>query len=197
MIRLLMVDNYDSFTYNLVHLFRDLGAQVEVVKNDKIPFEDLEEFDGIVLSPGPGIPEEAGDLLKLIRCIRGKVPLLGICLGHQALGLVYDHEMICLTDVYHGIATPIVIEKKTSSLFEGVPDNFQAARYHSWVIGEKSQSELIVTARDGQGMIMAIEHNNLPVYGLQFHPESILTQEGKTILQNFLKVITTKITSAV
>lgn len=189
--RILVFDNYDSFTYNLVHLVEKLTkGKVEVHRNDQIPLEKVKEFDKIILSPGPGIPEEAGLLLPLIREYAATKSILGVCLGHQAIGEAFGGRLVNLSTVYHGVATPVKILKRGAArdLFEGLPDSFDVGRYHSWVISEEGfPQDLEVTARDEKNMIMALRHRNLDIMGVQFHPESVLTPEGHRIMGNWLK----------
>ncbi|MDP4150754.1 MAG: aminodeoxychorismate/anthranilate synthase component II [Bacteroidota bacterium] len=189
MTRILVFDNYDSFTYNLVHLVEKLLHQkVEVHRNDQLPLEKVKEFDKIILSPGPGIPSEAGLLLPLIREYAASKPILGVCLGHQAIGEVFGATLVNLSTVYHGVATPIRILGARSPLFEGLPSSFEAGRYHSWVVSEERfpDQELEVTARDENGYIMGLQHKRFDVQGVQFHPESVLTPEGDRIMRNWL-----------
>ncbi|MDO6432404.1 aminodeoxychorismate/anthranilate synthase component II [Flavitalea sp. BT771] len=187
--KILVFDNYDSFTYNLVHLVEKLLHQkVEVHRNDKIPLEKVKDFDKIILSPGPGIPEEAGLLLPLIKEYAASKSILGVCLGHQAIGEAFGGKLTNLSTVYHGVATPVKIIK-TGGLFEGMSGELEAGRYHSWVISEEGFPEdLEVTARDENNYIMALRHKSLDVQGVQFHPESVLTPKGEQILKNWLKV---------
>ncbi|MGB3591102.1 MAG: aminodeoxychorismate/anthranilate synthase component II [Nonlabens sp.] len=185
---ILVVDNYDSFTYNLVHYLEDLGTEVSVYRNDKITPEECLAYDAVLLSPGPGIPEDAGNLIPIIEFLKEQKPLLGICLGHQAITQVFGGEIINLDKVYHGIST--VMSHTGSELFKEVPTKFEAGRYHSWVAERESfPDSLDVTAVDENGQIMALRHESLPVYGVQFHPESIMTPEGKIMLRNFLELI--------
>ena len=188
MTRILVFDNYDSFTYNLVHLVEKLTHQkVEVHRNDRIPLEKVKEFDKIILSPGPGVPSEAGLLLPLIREYAASKSILGVCLGHQAIGEAFGGQLVNLSTVYHGVATPVNILKKVD-LFEGLPDTLEVGRYHSWVISEEGfPAELEVTARDANNYIMGLRHTSLDVQGVQFHPESVLTPQGEQILRNWLK----------
>ena len=188
MIRILVFDNYDSFTYNLVHLVEKLLHQkVEVHRNDRIALEEVKKFDKIILSPGPGVPSEAGLLLPLIREYAASKSILGVCLGHQAIGEAFGGNLVNLSTVYHGVATPIRIIKK-SDLFAGLPDVLEVGRYHSWVISEEGfPRELEVTARDENDYIMGLRHKTLDVQGVQFHPESVLTPQGEQILKNWLK----------
>lgn len=186
--RILVFDNYDSFTYNLVHLVEKiLHQKVEVYRNDQIPLEKIKEFDKIILSPGPGVPSEAGLLLPLIREYAASKSILGVCLGHQAIGEAFGGKLVNLSTVYHGVATPVNILRR-GGLFEGIPDVLEAGRYHSWVISEEDfPSELEVTARDANNYIMALRHTRLDVQGVQFHPESVLTPMGAQIVNNWLK----------
>jgi anthranilate synthase component 2 len=187
--KILVFDNYDSFTYNLVHLVEKLLRQkVEVHRNDKIPLEKVKEYDKIILSPGPGIPEEAGLLLPLIKEYAASKSILGVCLGHQAIGEAFGGKLTNLSTVYHGVATPVKIIK-TGGLFEGLSEELEVGRYHSWVISEEGfPNDLEVTARDENNYIMALRHKTLDVQGVQFHPESVLTPKGEQILKNWLKV---------
>jgi anthranilate synthase component 2 len=189
--KILVFDNYDSFTYNLVHLVRKItGAGVDVVRNDEMPLQNAAAYDKIILSPGPGIPSEAGQLLPLIREYAATKSILGVCLGHQAIGEAFGGNLVNLTDVYHGVSTPIAVDGAESSpLFEGLPAQFDVGRYHSWVIADDAAfpKELSITARDENGYIMALQHRTYDVQGVQFHPESVLTPNGETILRNWLK----------
>ena len=187
--KILVFDNYDSFTYNLVHLVEKLLHQkVEVHRNDKIPLEKVKEYDKIILSPGPGIPEEAGLLLPLIKEYAASKSILGVCLGHQAIGEAFGGKLTNLSTVYHGVATPVKI-LRTGGLFEGLSEELEVGRYHSWVISEEGfPDDLEVTARDENNYIMALRHKTLDVQGVQFHPESLLTPKGEQILKNWLKV---------
>ena len=194
--KILVFDNYDSFTYNLVHLVEKiLHQQVDVYRNDQIPLEKVKAYDKIILSPGPGIPEEAGLLLPLIKEYASSKSILGVCLGHQAIGEAFGGKLINLSTVYHGVATRIRLEAGGGrreagdgwSLFEGLPMEFEAGRYHSWIVSdEKLPAELEVTARDDNGYIMAMQHKKYDVKGVQFHPESVLTPVGEHILRNWL-----------
>ena len=186
--KILVFDNYDSFTYNLVHLVEKITNQkVTVVRNDQITLEEVAEYDKIILSPGPGIPSEAGLLLPLIKQYAASKSILGVCLGHQAIGEAFGATLENLTTVYHGVATPIKIDN-TNYLFNGLEDSVEVGRYHSWVIASKDlPNELKVTATDENGLIMAIEHTVYDVCGVQFHPESVLTPSGETVIKNWLK----------
>jgi len=199
--KILVFDNYDSFTYNLVHLVeRILHEKVDVYRNDQIPLEKVKEYDKIILSPGPGIPEEAGLLLPLIKEYASSKSILGVCLGHQAVGEAFGGKLINLSEVYHGVATPVRLVNRESgvgsnnsslvthhSLFEGLPEEFEVGRYHSWIVSEENfPQELKVTARDENNFIMALQHKTYDVQGVQFHPESVLTPKGELILRNWL-----------
>jgi anthranilate synthase component 2 len=190
--KILVFDNYDSFTYNLVHLVKKIVKdQLDVYRNDQIPLEKVKEYDKIILSPGPGIPKEAGLLLPLIKEYASTKSILGVCLGHQAIGEAFGGSLINLSTVYHGVSTPVKIVKHEAKhdLFEGLPDEFEVGRYHSWIVSEKDfPKELDITAIDENGYIMAIQHKTYDVQGVQFHPESVLTPDGETILRNWLTV---------
>lgn len=191
--KILVFDNYDSFTYNLVHLVEKiLHQKVEVHRNDQIALEKVREYDKIILSPGPGIPEEAGLLLPLIKEYASSKPIFGVCLGHQAIGEAFGGTLINLSTVYHGVATPVRVGGRESGvksqLFEGLPDVIEAGRYHSWIVSDEGfPGELEVTARDENNYIMGLQHKKYDVQGVQFHPESVLTPDGETILRNWLK----------
>lgn len=184
--KIVIIDNYDSFVYNLSHLLKELGAEVTVKRNDQFRLEELEEFDKILLSPGPGVPEEAGLLLDVIRTYAGKKPILGVCLGEQAIGEVYGGKLTNLDEVFHGIQSPVSLTA-TDYLFEGLPSTVQVGRYHSWVVDRKDFPDCLeVTAVSEEGYIMALRHRTLDVRGVQFHPESVLTPEGKQMLGNWI-----------
>jgi anthranilate synthase component 2 len=187
--KILVFDNYDSFTYNLVHLVEKiLHQKVEVHRNDQIPLEKVKEYDKIILSPGPGIPEEAGMLLPLIKEYAASKSILGVCLGHQAIGQAFGGKLVNLSTVYHGVATPVKILNGKAELFEGLPKVLEVGRYHSWVISEEGfPNDLEITARDDNNYIMALQHKSYDVQGVQFHPESVLTPKGEDILRNWLK----------
>lgn len=185
--KIVIIDNYDSFTYNLSHLLKELGAEVDVVRNDKFELKDLEQYDKIVLSPGPGIPSEAGLLLDVIRTYAGRKPILGVCLGHQAIGEVFGARLENLKEVYHGVQTEGT-QLGNDYIFEGLSERVMMGRYHSWVVAKDSVPECLeVTAMSDDGEIMAMRHRQYDIHGIQFHPESVLTPEGKTIVGNFLK----------
>lgn len=184
--KIVIIDNYDSFTYNLSHLVKELGAEVTVLRNDSFPIEELETYDKILLSPGPGIPKEAGLLLEVIRTYAGKKPILGVCLGEQAIGEVFGGKLTNLSEVYHGIQSPIRITA-SDYLFEGLPEEILVGRYHSWVIDrENFPDALEITAVSQESYIMALRHKDFDVQGIQFHPESVLTPDGKKIISNWL-----------
>jgi anthranilate synthase component 2 len=205
-VKILVFDNYDSFTYNLVHLVEKIMHQkVEVHRNDQIPLEKVMDFDKIILSPGPGIPNEAGLLLPLIKEYASSKSILGVCLGHQAIGEAFGGKLVNLKTVYHGVATPVRVLKSqmmngkvasdasltsrvARNLFDGLPDAFEAGRYHSWIVSDENfPDELEVTARDENNYIMALQHKVYDVRGVQFHPESVLTPVGEVILRNWLQ----------
>ena len=174
-------------TYNLAHLVKELGAEVDVLRNDKFELEELEKYDKIILSPGPGIPEEAGLLLEVIRTYAGRKPMLGVCLGEQAIGQVFGGKLTNLSEVFHGIQTNVKIKNK-DYIFDGLPTEIPVGRYHSWVVdADGFPEELVVTAISPEGQIMALKHREYDVHGIQFHPESVLTPDGKQIVGNWLK----------
>ena len=185
--KILVLDNYDSFTFNLVQYIQEiLGTEVDVFRNDAISLDEVEAYDVIVLSPGPGIPSEAGIMPKLIQRFAPSKTILGVCLGHQAIGEAFGAKIENLKTVFHGVETPIATTEVDEPMFEGLPEPFQAGRYHSWVVREDTlPTDLVVTARDTAGAIMAIKHKTYNVRGVQFHPESIMTTEGKQMLRNF------------
>ena len=186
--RICIIDNYDSFTYNLAHLVREAGAEVTVYRNDQFHMEQLEEFDKLILSPGPGIPEEAGLLLEVIRCYAFRKPLLGVCLGHQAIGQVFGAQLVNLSHVYHGVATPIRITHPDDYLLAGLSPTLEVGRYHSWVVSDEGLPNCLeVTSTSEEGLIMSLRHKELDVRGLQFHPESVLTPCGKQLIENWLR----------
>ena len=185
--KIIIIDNYDSFTYNLVHYLEDLNAEVTVFRNDEFELNELEKFDKILLSPGPGIPEEAGLLLEVIKKYASTKSILGICLGQQAIGEVFGGSLINLDKVYHGVASKVKI-KLEDSLFNNLPNEFEVGRYHSWVINpDDFPDALEITSEDENGEIMSIRHKTFDIKGVQYHPESILTPHGKKILENWLE----------
>jgi len=194
--RILVFDNYDSFTYNLVHLVEKIThARVDVFRNDEIPLENIKVYDKIILSPGPGVPVEAGLLLPLIKEYAATKSILGVCLGHQAIGEAFGGKLINLSTVYHGVALPIEVKSEESAgrsrLFKGLPDSFEVGRYHSWVVSDENfPDELEVTARDNNNLIMALQHKKYDIQGVQFHPESVLTPNGEKIMRNWLGIHT-------
>lgn len=195
--KILVFDNYDSFTYNLVHLVEKIThGKVDVYRNDELPMEKVKEYDKIILSPGPGIPSEAGMLLPLIKEYASTKSILGVCLGHQAIGEAFGGSLTNLSTVYHGVATPIQLVKRNSlltthpslnSVFAGLPNEIIVGRYHSWVINETDfPAELEITARDANNYIMALQHKTFDIQGVQFHPESVLTPDGEKMMRNWL-----------
>ena len=187
-IKILLFDNYDSFTYNLVHAIKSLGYEnVDVYRNDKIELSQIDLYDKIILSPGPGLPSEAGIMMEVIKKYAGKKSILGVCLGHQAIAEVFGAKLENIPTVFHGVQTAIKIMKE-DYLFAGLPNEILAGRYHSWIVSNNDfPSELEVTAVDEAGDIMALKHKTLDLHGVQFHPESMLTPDGVQIIQNFLQ----------
>ena len=184
--KIVIIDNYDSFTYNLAHLVKELGTEVTVLRNDQFQLDDLEAYHKIILSPGPGIPCEAGLLMDVIRHYANRKPILGVCLGHQAIGEVFGARLENLSDVFHGVATPCRIVSD-DPIFSGLPTNITVGRYHSWVVSRNGLPDCLeVTAVSDEGQIMALKHKTLNVRGIQFHPESVLTPDGKKMLQNWM-----------
>lgn len=193
--KIVIIDNYDSFTYNLSHLVKELGAEVTVLRNDVFQLEDLQAFDKIILSPGPGVPFEAGLLLDVIKAYAGKKPILGVCLGEQAIGEAFGAKLTNLSEVFHGVQTPILIKNEELKrkneapdyIFDGLPDEVLVGRYHSWVVDTDGFPECLeITAVSQEGFIMALKHKEYDIHGIQFHPESVLTPDGKTMVANFL-----------
>ena len=186
--KVVIIDNYDSFTYNLAHLVKELGASVTVYRNDQFSLNQLEPFDKILLSPGPGIPSEAGLLTDVIRTYAGRKPMLGVCLGHQAIGEVFGARLSNLPEVYHGVATPCELVGH-DALFAGMNSRFTIGRYHSWVVSREEFPEALqITALSDDGNIMALRHRNYAIWGIQFHPESVLTPDGRQIIANWLEM---------
>ena len=206
--KIVIIDNYDSFTYNLSHLVKELGAEVTVLRNDQFELSDLEQYSKILLSPGPGIPSEAGLLLDVIKTYAGKKPILGVCLGHQAIGEVFGAKLENLSDVFHGVATEGT-QFGNDEIFSGLPSRITMGRYHSWVVSREDFPDCLeITAESdeglrvgdgtsgmglrvgdgtsGMGQIMALRHKTLNIRGIQFHPESVLTPDGRKIIQNWL-----------
>lgn len=186
--RTIIIDNYDSFTYNLAHLVRSLGTDADVVRNDRFHMEDLQDYDKIIISPGPGIPSEAGLVMDVIHEYAPEKSILGVCLGEQAIGEAFGAKLTNLSKVFHGVQTPVrIFHDKDKGLFKGLPDWIPAGRYHSWVVDRDAfPSCLEVTAISEEDFIMALRHKDYDVQGIQFHPESILTPDGETIIRNFL-----------
>lgn len=181
----LIIDNYDSFTYNLVHLVRELGVTPTIVRNDKFELEEVKDFDKIILSPGPGIPDEAGKLKQLIKTYASTKSILGVCLGQQAIAEVFGAKLINLEKVFHGVESEIELTQN-DYLFSSIPEKFIAGRYHSWVVDSNLPSDLETIAIDSNNQVMALRHKTYDVRGVQFHPESIMTPNGKQIIKNFL-----------
>lgn len=192
--RIILIDNYDSFTYNLLHVIEEVSdVEVVVKRNDQLSLDEIDAFDAIVLSPGPGVPSEAGLLLPIIKEYADKKPIFGVCLGHQAIAEAFGGALINLSDVFHGVESDIRIVK-SSVVFENMDSVVQVGRYHSWVVDEDAlPSCLEVTAVSEEGQIMGVQHIDLPIYGIQFHPESVLTPGGKQMIGNFIKSIKNKL----
>jgi anthranilate synthase component 2 len=187
--KILVLDNYDSFTYNLVYILRELNDQVDIYRNDKIALEDVGKYDKILLSPGPGIPSEAGILQDVVREYGASKSILGICLGHQGIGEVYGAALENMTDVLHGISDTAFVTDSSERIFRGLPSEIKVGRYHSWtVMPDTFPSDLQVTALDEKGRVMGLSHKTYDVKGLQFHPESVLTEHGREMLQNWLHI---------
>lgn len=193
--KILILDNYDSFTYNLVHYLRELAgdAEMTVVRNDQITLEEVEDYDKILLSPGPGIPEEAGIMPALIKRYGPTKSILGVCLGHQAIAEAYGASLYNMSEVLHGVSSKIKVVKPEDRLFNGIPSEYEICHYHSWNVNKENLgNELEVTAYDELGEIMAISHKEYDVKGVQFHPESIMTEHGHKLLENWLKAGSSK-----
>lgn len=186
--KILVIDNYDSFTYNLVHAIKKISGQpVDVFRNDQIALEEIDKYDKIVLSPGPGIPEEAGLLLDIIKAYAPKKSMLGVCLGHQAIGEAFGGKLHNMNRVLHGIATPVKQTGIKSPLFEGLPESFDVGRYHSWIVQDEQLPECFeVTSYDEDGLVMSMQHKEYDVQSVQFHPESVLTPLGEKMIENWL-----------
>lgn len=187
--RIVVIDNYDSFTYNLVYLLRDLGVKnLEIYRNDSYDSKVVEKADKLLFSPGPGIPSEAGDMLKLIKQYANQKSILGVCLGHQAIGEYFGAKLIQLNNVYHGVSTKININNQ-NPLFKGLGSSIVVGRYHSWVIDNQSLPNCLeIISEDENKLVMGIGHKSLPIYGVQFHPESIMTEQGADLIDNWLKL---------
>ncbi len=185
--KVLVIDNYDSFVYNLVHYLEDLGCEVTVKRNDQLQLDDVAPFQKILLSPGPGIPDEAGLLKDIIQSYASTKSIFGVCLGQQAIGEVFGGRLINLDEVYHGVATNVTLSVTDEPLFEGLNSNFDVGRYHSWVVADNNLPDCLeVTSYDQNGQIMSLRHKELDVRGVQFHPESVLTPDGKKMLENWI-----------
>ncbi len=190
--QILVLDNYDSFTFNLVHIIRELGydEDMKIYRNDKISLEAVKEYDKVLLSPGPGLPSEAGIMQQLIAQYASSKHILGVCLGHQGIAETFGAELYNMQEVLHGVATSAEITVNSDPLFQGLPSSFQVARYHSWAVAPESiNGKLEVLAKDEDGCIMAIRHREYHVYGVQFHPESVITEHGTQIMQNWLEMV--------
>ena len=185
--KVLVIDNYDSFTYNLVHYLEDLNCEVTVKRNDKLSLEEVDAFQKIVLSPGPGIPDEAGLLKAIIKTYAPTKSILGVCLGQQAIGEVFGGSLINLDDVYHGVSTQINITVDDEALFKNMEKSIEVGRYHSWVVNANLPEVLEATSFDSNGQVMSLRHKFYDVKGVQYHPESVLTPNGKQILENWIK----------
>ena len=187
--KILVLDNYDSFTYNLVHYVEEIiNDKVDVFRNDEISLADVGKYDKILLSPGPGIPDEAGILKELIKTYAPSKSILGVCLGCQAIAEVFGGSIRNLNKVYHGVATPVSIVNKDEYLFKGLPSEFNAGRYHSWVVNEDDlPKELLITSKEAEGQIMGLMHKTYDLRGVQFHPESVLTEHGKEMIRNWIE----------
>jgi anthranilate synthase component 2 len=186
MIKVLVIDNYDSFTYNLVHYLEDLDCEVTVKRNDKLTLEEVDNYEKIVLSPGPGIPDEAGLLKQIIKKYAPTKSILGVCLGQQAIGEVFGGSLINLDEVYHGVATKVTITVDDEPLFKGLDKTIEVGRYHSWVVDPNLPEVLEATSFDDNGQVMSLRHRIYDVKSVQYHPESVLTPKGKQILKNWL-----------
>jgi len=188
--KILILDNYDSFTYNLVHYVKEHpNFEVDVFRNDKITLDEVDKYNTIILSPGPGLPNDAGILKELIQKYASSKKILGVCLGMQAIGEVFGGTLVNLQKVFHGVATPIEVTEKKDLLYKGLPSKFNVGRYHSWVItNENFPKELNITSKEENGQIMSLKHKDYKLYGVQYHPESILTEHGKQMITNFLKI---------
>lgn len=186
--KILVLDNYDSFTYNLVHIIRALGYSMDIYRNDKIPLEEVKKYDKILLSPGPGIPDEAGIMKHVINEYGPSKSILGVCLGHQGIGEVYGAKLYNIPKVLHGVTSTVEVKDNDEYLFKGVSEKFQATHYHSWaVVADTINGSLKVTAVNNEGLVMGLRHLKYDVKGVQFHPESIMTPEGPRMIENWLK----------
>lgn len=187
--KLLVIDNYDSFTYNIVHMLRELGVKPDVARNDRISVGEVGAYDKIIISPGPGVPSEAGIVPEVLERYGASHSILGVCLGHQAIGECYGARLRCLDEVYHGVSTPVEIISGDDRLFRGLPREIEVGRYHSWVVDRAGLPACLeVTAVSPDGNIMALRHREHDVHGIQFHPESVMTPRGMEIIRNFLNI---------
>lgn len=187
--KILVLDNYDSFTYNLVHIIRELGYDLDIFRNDKIAVEVVKQYDKILLSPGPGIPDEAGNMKAIIKEYGASKSILGVCLGHQGIAEVYGAKLFNILKVLHGVTSQAIVSDSTEKLYAGLPGEFEVTHYHSWaVIPESIPTTLKVTATNPDGLIMSLTHRTNDVRGVQFHPESVMTQHGKKIIQNWIEI---------
>ena len=185
--KILVLDNYDSFTYNLVHIIRELGCAFEVHRNDKISVDEVDRFDKILLSPGPGIPDEAGIMKTVIKKYGPSKSILGVCLGHQGIAEVYGASLYNIENVLHGVTSSIQVKDSTTRLFRGLPNRFRITHYHSWAVKPESiNGTLNVTASNDAGLVMALSHKHYDVHGVQFHPESVMTEYGKDMMANWI-----------
>ncbi len=186
--KILVLDNYDSFTYNLVHIIRELGYPMDIFRNDKIRIGEVKQYDKILFSPGPGIPDEAGIMKEVVREYAATKSILGVCLGHQGIAEVFGARLYNIPKVLHGVTSRVMITNPKEKLFLGIPDQFTATHYHSWaVVPESITNELEVTAVNSEGLVMALAHKKYDVRGVQFHPESVMTEHGPKLIQNWLK----------
>jgi len=184
---ILVIDNYDSFTFNLVHYLEELDCEVTVKRNDQFELSEVAAFDKIVLSPGPGIPDEAGLLKPVIEKYANTIPMLGVCLGHQAIAEVFGGTLTNLSTVFHGVASTMTV-LQDDPLFAGLSQSFDVGRYHSWVVNKPLPKGFVLLAEEENGQVMAFKHDNYPIYGVQFHPESVLTPDGKKLLKNWVSL---------
>lgn len=187
--KILIIDNYDSFTYNLVHMVEAItGVLPAVFRNDQISVAEVDQYDLLILSPGPGIPDEAGNLKEIIAAYAGKKPIFGVCLGLQAITEVFGGSIVNLETVFHGVATTMKVTDTAASIYKGIPEEFEAGRYHSWIASTEDLPEVLkITSVDEDGAIMSLEHTKFPISAVQYHPESILTPLGKQIVKNFIE----------
>jgi anthranilate synthase component II len=185
--KIIVLDNYDSFTYNLVHMLRELGHTPDIFRNDRIAIDEVNQYDKILLSPGPGIPEEAGILKQLIKQYASTKSIFGVCLGHQAIAEVFGGTLFNIPNVLHGVTSEVNVSDRDEKLFRNTPATFKVCHYHSWAVSEKDlPTDLQITASNAEGLVMALRHRSYDVRGVQFHPESIMTENGMTIMRNWL-----------